>query len=160
MTAFALGGAPPLMGIGGLASTLKGRAGRLFYLTAGLMVLFMGFFNLKVGSGLLLHNFSGERMSAVNLSGAEAEIQEIRTVQSTNGYVPKEQTVKRGVPVRWTIVSKTEFTCSSAIVIPQLGISRNLKLGENVIEFVPTENVDISFSCASGLYDGVIKVVD
>lgn len=45
-------------------------------------------------------------------------------------------------------------------MIPKLNIRKNLKAGENIIEFTPKEAGRLVFSCSMGMYTGVFNVVD
>jgi plastocyanin domain-containing protein len=69
-------------------------------------------------------------------------------------------TVEKGKKVRWVITSTNQFSCASSIVVPKYGISKSLKKGENVIEFVPKETGEIPFSCSMGMYRGKFIVVE
>jgi plastocyanin len=141
-------------------AAVRGLAARRFFAGIGLLVLCVGAYSVwhgaRVATGAL------HRQAPVDLSQAQIqyEAQTIRMEQRGNGYFPSELTVHRGRPVRWVIDSKSEFSCASSIVIPQLGITKDLKRGENVIEFTPTEDMDIGFSCSMGMYNGKIKVID
>jgi uncharacterized protein len=88
------------------------------------------------------------------------EVQEINMVQNAYGYSPASFTVKKGQPVRWIIDSKDSYSCASSILLAKYGINANLKPGENVFEFTPTQAGNLKFSCGMGMYSGVIKVVD
>lgn len=156
MGLFALGTAPGLLGIGGLSSFIKGNKARLFFMTAGLAVVVLGWTNIANGSRLL-----GARGSApISDAVANGPVQEIRITQNANGYVPNVLTVEKGRPVKLIIDSTSAFSCASSIVVPKYGISQGLKPGENVIVFTPTEAGEIPFSCSMGMYRGKIVVTD
>src|SRR3989344_5800486 len=53
MSVFALGTTPGLLGVGGLTSVVKGGAARLFFKTAGVVVIVLALFNLSNGLNLL-----------------------------------------------------------------------------------------------------------
>src|SRR3989344_1409081 len=156
MSLFALGTAPGLLGIGGLASVFKGRRARVFFATAGLAVILFGWFNITNGSQIV---FRGKvnTDSAVTISG---EVQEVRMTQGGLGYSPNQFTVEKGKKVKWIITSTNAFTCASSIVMPKYGIDKSLEKGENVIEFVPTEVGEVPFSCSMGMYRGKFTVVE
>ncbi len=156
MGLFAVGTSAGLLGIGGLTSVFKGHKARLFYMGAGLTVLFLGWFNLANGSRLL----SGSKVSALSPSSASEDAQEIRMTQNGNGYSPKSFTVEKGRPVKWIINSTSSFTCASTLVMPKYGISKSLQPGENIITFTPTALGEIPFSCSMGMYRGKFIVVD
>jgi len=156
MSAFALGTAPGLLGIGGLASVFKGKYARIFFATTGLAVILLGWVNISNGSQLV---FQGKAQSSDTVATSSG-VQEVRMTQGGSGYSPNILTVEKGKKVRWIITSTTQFSCASSIVMPRYGISRNLVKGENVIEFVPTEVGEIPFSCSMGMYRGKFIVVE
>ena len=157
MALFALGTAPGLLGIGGLASIFKGQKAKVFFASTGLAVILLGWFNIANGSQLLWQGKAGSVVPvAVNSAGA----QEVRMTQGSAGYSPNEFTIVKNKPVKWIINSTNQFSCASSIVVPKYGISQYLKKGENIIEFTPTETGQIQFSCSMGMYRGVFNVVD
>jgi len=48
--------------------------------------------------------------------------------------------------------------CAASLVVPSLGIQKNLKKGENIIEFTPTVKGSIPYACSMGMYRGMILV--
>ena len=79
--------------------------------------------------------------------------------QLANGYSPNKFTIKKGIPVKWVITSEEPYSCASSIVISKMGISKKLVKGENIIEFTPTEEGALKFSCSMGMFTGVFNVV-
>ncbi len=156
MGLFALGTAPGLLGIGGLTSIFKGRKARLFFMTAGLAVIFLGWVNITNGSRL----FGGRADSSATATVINQNAQEVRMTQGRTGYTPNIFTVKKGQPVKWIITSATSLTCAAYIVMPKYGISKSLQAGENIITFTPTEVGEIPFSCSMGMYRGKFIVVE
>ncbi len=62
--------------------------------------------------------------------------------------------------MRWLIDAKNANSCSAVIVAPKIGVNQQLSLGENVINFTPTEVGKIYFACSMGMYKGEIEVVE
>lgn len=155
MGLFAVGTAPGLLGVGGLTSVFKGQKARIFFMTAGLAVIILGWFNIANGSQLLS---AGSQNSNIEIT--DGEYQEVRMTQNGSGYDPNTLTVVKGKPVKWIINSVSSFSCAASIVMPKYGISRSLKSGENIIEFTPTEAGEIPFSCSMGMYRGKFIVTD
>ena len=170
MGIFALGTAPGLLGVGGLTSVIKGGFARMFFKTAGVVVILLALFNVSNGLNLLginpkvlgVFTPSASAGSAVRDSNVKLVdgIQEVRMIQSSSGYSPNRFTIKKGTPVRWVITSKDNYSCASSIVSQQLGIRQNLRLGENIINFTPKETGTIRFSCTMGMYAGSFNVID
>ncbi|MEK7131888.1 MAG: cupredoxin domain-containing protein, partial [Patescibacteria group bacterium] len=144
-------------GIGGLTSVFKGRKARVFFMTAGLTVILLGWFNITNGSRLF-----GSRVDTkvVVTAVVDQNAQEIRMTQSRSGYSPNIFTVKKGQQVKWIIKSTTSLHCTAYLVMPKYGISKSLQSGENIITFTPTEIGEIPFSCSMGMYRGKFIVVE
>lgn len=169
MGVFALGTAPGLLGVGGLTSVVKGNTAKLFFKTAGVVVILLALFN--VSNGLNLLGISPKVLGAFTTNATSGSIQdpnvtivngvqEVRMTQDSSGYSPNKFTIKKGTPVRWIVTSKDNYTCAASIVSQQLGIRKGLQLGENVFEFTPTQAGTIRFSCSMGMYTGSFNVVD
>jgi sulfite exporter TauE/SafE/copper chaperone CopZ len=156
MGLFALGTAPGLLSLGGLASIFKGQRARVFFAVTGLAVILLGWFNIANGGQIV---FQGKNNSAAAIIESTG-IQEIKMTQGGSGYSPNEFTVEKGKKVRWIITSTNSFSCASSIVMAKYGIDQSLKKGENIIEFVPTEIGEIPFSCSMGMYRGRFIVVE
>lgn len=163
MSLFALGTAPGLLGIGGLASIFKGSKAKVFFAATGLAVIMLGWYNISNGSQLVFSNKdvtdSDSTLNDINVSDTN-EVQEIRMTQSGSGYNPKEFTVKKGRKVKWIITSTNPYSCASSISMPKYGINQDLTKGENIIEFTPTKTGSIPFSCSMGMYRGIINVTN
>ncbi len=155
MFLFALGTAPGLLGIGGISSLFKGERKRLFFATAGVLVILFGIYNVTNASRII--SIGGNNTNNTLPNG---KTQEIQMTQKSNGYTPNVFTVKKGIPVKWIITSETIFSCASYIVMPKYNISQSLKKGENIITFTPTETGEIPFSCSMGMYTGKFIVVE
>lgn len=162
MGAFALGTAPGLLGIGGVAATAAGWFRRFFFKMAGLVVLALGAFNVENGFALVKlgpdQQAVDEESASVDVSAAAAQI--VRVTQKGNGYFPSQITVKRGKPVRLIMDSQESYSCAVSFAVPKLGIRKTLSPGENVFEFTPEKSGPIPFSCSMGMYRGVINVID
>lgn len=159
MAFFALGTAPGLIGIGWLSSAFKGQKARLFFAVAGLAVILLGGFNIANGSRLIGGIGAGDNNAPAAIAST-AEAQEARMTADYYGYLPRQLTVKKGVPVKWIIDAKTIYTCASQLVMPSMGIQRSLEEGENIIYFTPTKTGTIPFSCSMGMYRGRFVVTD
>ena len=173
MGVFALGTAPGLLGVGGLSSVVKGQSAKMFFKTAGVVVIALSFFNIKNGFNLaggwpdipriiaVLASQPGDTLETVgSAKAAEGGVQEIAMTQGPGGYSPNKFTIQAGVPVRWTITSTDVNTCAASLVSQQIGVRTTLKLGKNVIEFTPKATGTIRFSCSMGMFNGSFNVVD
>lgn len=170
MAAFAVGTAPGLIGIGGLTSIVHGRFAKVFFSTAGVLVIALGVFNLRTGYDVL---FPPTATAGVVITNGQTPptqpgtttipptggTETITMTQDGSGYTPNALTVHAGSHVRWVITSTNAYTCASSIRVPSLGISKQLAPGENVIEFIPQQEGEIPFNCSMGMYRGIIKVL-
>lgn len=173
MGVFAIGTAPGLLGVGGLSSVVKGQSAKMFFKTAGVVVIALSFFNIKNGFNLtggwpdipriiaVLASQPGDTLETVGSAKAtEGGVQEIAMTQGSGGYSPNKFTIQAGVPVRWTITSTDVNTCAASLVSQQIGVRTTLKLGKNVIEFTPKATGTIRFSCSMGMFTGSFTVVE
>ncbi len=164
MSVFALGTAPGLLSIGGLVSVVKGAFAKMFFKFAGLIVIVLSLFNISNGYNLIgwTLSFGGESTISNQASNITLEngVQTIKMTQTAYGYTPNKFVIKKGVPVRWIIDAKDANSCSFGVTVPKLGITKNFKFGENIIEFTPKENGKIKFSCLMGMYPGEFTVVE
>jgi plastocyanin domain-containing protein len=136
----------------------------MFFKFAGLVVIFLSLFNISNGLNLTgwslnLGTQSSTVGQATNVT-TENGVQIAKMTQSSSGYSPKKFIVKKGIPVKWIIDAQDLNSCSSGISLPKFNITKNLKLGENVIEFTPTESGTIKFTCLMGMYPGEFRVVE
>jgi len=157
MALFALGTAPGLLGIGGLTAYVRGKAARLFFMTAGLIVIILGWINISNGSQLLQIAPVNNNLPGV-VTNQESQI--VNMTQNDYGYQPNTFTVEVNRPVKWVVISTNPFSCASLLVMPKYNISKRLSKGENIIEFTPTQTGEIPFSCSMGMYRGKFIVVD
>lgn len=80
---------------------------------------------------------------------------------NNSGYTTDTKTLKIGVPVKLTIISKNVQSCARSFVIPSLNISKLLpSTGTEIIEFTPTELGILTFSCSMGMYTGSFNIVE
>ena len=91
------------------------------------------------------------------ISGDE---QTVTTSFLSDSYTPI--TVQRGIPVRWTILITEENlnSCNNEILIPKYDIDKKLTVGENIVEFTPTETGTFPYSCWMGMIYSRITVVE
>lgn len=158
MALFALGTAPGLLGIGGLASVFKGKKARVFFAATGIAVIILGWVNISNGSQLVFQG--GPQNSVAGAISNSSDVQEVKMTQGGSGYSPSVLTVEKGKKVKWIITSTSQFSCASSIVMPKYRISKNLVKGENIIEFTPIEAGEIPFSCSMGMYRGKFIVIE
>jgi sulfite exporter TauE/SafE/copper chaperone CopZ len=158
MAVFALGTVPGLLVFGGLGTAIRGGMRRVFFSIVAVVLVAFGLWNVQ--NSWHLFGWSGDQGAALTTgSVTPGDVQVIRMTQDADGYHPSAlPELRAGVPVRLIIDSQDTYSCASSFVIPELGIERRLKPGENVIEFTPTRAGKIPFSCSMGMYRGTLEV--
>jgi copper ion binding protein len=156
MAVYALGTVPLMFGFGSALSLLSRERVNSVLRVSGVIVIVLGL--LMVNRGLA--NFIGKRAVSASIAvpavAAQPEatavadqpaFQTVRMAVTSRGYEPNTLYVKRGIPVRWVIEGKELSRCTDEIVLPEYNIRKKLGPGENVIEFTPTREGVIRFSC-------------
>lgn len=98
-----------------------------------------------------LYAISGTKTEnmAKNINGYQV----INLTATNTGYKVDSNTIKLGVPVKLIVESQNLYSCASTFVIPSLNISESLPVnGQKVIEFTPTEEGLLTFSCGMGMF--------
>lgn len=160
---FALGTIPSLLILGITASWTKNNKMVVFQKVAGMLVVLFAIFTLQ--SGLALRGVSTDVLSARDMRKTENENnisnqivvgeQQVVEMRVTNsGFVPNTLKIKKGVPVKWVVKGDQLSGCTNKIIVPSLKISKPLRAGDNIIEFLPTKTGTIPFSCWMGMVKG------
>ncbi|MFA7253249.1 MAG: sulfite exporter TauE/SafE family protein [Patescibacteria group bacterium] len=167
MGIFAVGTAPGLLGLGGLASVVKGAFAKKFFKFVGLLVIFLAFFNISNGYNLTgwKNIFAGsdkQELSTYNDPNVTQKdgYQIVKMSQISSGYKPNKFTIYKDIPVKWQIDSKEDRSCAASLSVSKLKIRKALNLGMNEIQFTPTELGEIKFSCSMGMYSGKFIVTE
>jgi hypothetical protein len=173
---FALGTLPVMLGFGYLATYLSGKMTQKILKASGVIVIILGI--VMVNRGLALTGSGYDFNSIVQSVGADDitgnvvgsvdsnvpllnnGYQEIRMEVNRYGWEPDKFVLKKGVPVKWIINGEEINGCNNAIQAPKLGLNFNIKQGEQIIEFTPTEEGTISWSCWMGMIPGTFIVKD
>ncbi len=160
MFVFAIGTVPLMLGFGLLGGRLNKRAARPMRIASGVLVLIMAMAMLTNGASLMGLNLRVFGTQSAEASASEGAVQQIRSELDWRGY--PDITVKKGVPVRWTIHAEARklTSCNSEIVIPALGMRIPLSEGDNLIEFTAEEAGVIPYTCWMGMLHGSITVTE
>jgi sulfite exporter TauE/SafE/copper chaperone CopZ len=166
--AFGLGTLPVMFGFGAFASHVSKSMTQNILKFSGVIVLVLGVIMLNrglalTGTGLDANSLLAS-VSAVPVSGnmiangTQGAYQEIHMDVLSSGWSPDKFVLKKGVPVKWIINGKELTSCNNAIEVPKLGLSFKIKPGLQTIEFTPTEDGVISWSCWMGMIPGTFVV--
>lgn len=171
MLVFALGTLPALLSLGVISSFAKGAFQRHFLKFAGALVVMLGIFNVR--NGLTLAGVNVRVPGGVADGGAQAaalpddpnvtfdgQQQVVKMDVVAFRYQPNHFTIRQNVPVRWEINGVNPYGCQSVLLVPALGITRFINLGQNLpIEFTPSAAGELLFHCSMGMYRGSFTVV-
>ncbi|MDD5415659.1 MAG: sulfite exporter TauE/SafE family protein [Candidatus Daviesbacteria bacterium] len=161
LIAFVLGISPIFFGLGYITAKLSDNFRQTFFKIAAFIIIFVGLATINNTLGA-----AGFPIITIDLGGRELQTRNIAASQeyqiqiSGSGYSPNYLKVKKGLPVKITLISNNTYGCALAFRIPSLGISKNLKPTDSqTFEFTPTEIGQITFSCSMGMYRGIIEVI-
>jgi len=165
---FALGTLPVLLSFGFLTSFISNKMTHKILKLSGAVVIILGL--IMVNRGLALTGAGFDFNSVVSSASSdvktepgsiikmEGNYQVIHMNVTSKGWEPYKFVLKKGVPVKWIIDGQQLNGCNNAIVVPKLGLSFDIKPGEQVIEFTPTEEGTIPWSCWMGMIQGTFIV--
>ncbi|WKZ25489.1 MAG: sulfite exporter TauE/SafE family protein [bacterium] len=100
-----------------------------------------------------------------NIQNGEVKIvdgyQIVEITATNSGYKANTKNLKAGIPVKLKISTKNVQSCARSFIIPSLGVNTLLPVsGEELIEFTPTEEGLLNFSCGMGMYTGSFNITE
>ncbi|HLE06811.1 MAG TPA: sulfite exporter TauE/SafE family protein [Candidatus Nanoarchaeia archaeon] len=164
---FGLGTLPVMMGFGYLTKVISNKTTHNIIKASGALMIILGL--LMINYGLTL---SGTGLDVNTLTTVNSILTDATTIEMQDGYqiiqmevnrygwAPDKFVLKTGVPVKWIINGVEITSCNNAIQVPKLGLNFDIKKGEQVIEFTPTEKGIIPWSCWMGMIPGIFVVTD
>jgi sulfite exporter TauE/SafE/copper chaperone CopZ len=165
MFLFSVGTVPLMFAFGALSSLLSKKFTHKMMSVSAVLVVILGVFMFNQGVGLSGINFSinssaNSKVKAENIARIKDGVQIVTTGLNSGRY--ESITVQKGIPVIWTIQAvKGDINgCNNSIVVPKYELQKDLNIGDNVIEFTPTESGVIPYSCWMGMIRSKITVVD
>lgn len=163
MALFALGAAPPLIGVG-MAARAGSKHSKRFTAVAGVLIATLGLFSAQ--NGLALLGFTSDAIASPVHGEATSKIVTDETgtqliqmeVSDYGTYEPNVFTVKAGVPVRWQVQGSDSMGCLSSFIYREGGVRTAFKPGLNEIRFTPKKPGRFPFSCSMGMARGTMIV--
>ena len=162
LSVFALGTMPVLFALGATASWARFEKMTFVNKAAGIIVILFAVYTLN--SGFAIKKLANtERIKANvganvvenNSQSAPGEVfQKVEMKITNRGFEPNVLKVKNNIPVKFSIDGDGATGCTNKIVIPDLGVAKDIKKGENMIEFTPAKVGPITFSCWMGMVRG------
>ncbi|MBN2393176.1 MAG: sulfite exporter TauE/SafE family protein [Anaerolineae bacterium] len=170
MAAFTLGSSIVFFGVVYLATRLGSLLERNFARAVAVVLLILGLISVDSGLNLMGSPFSFARLTQTATASAtqttvipvteEAVVAEnVLTITTlNNGYTPATLHARANVPTRLTFVTDNVFSCSRALVIPELRVQQLLTdTGDVTIEVPPQPAGKVlRYSCSMGMYTGQI----
>lgn len=166
MFLFSLGTVPLMFAFGAFSSILSSKFTKNMMRTSALLVIILGVVMGNRGFSLAGINIADMILAPLGINLAQdnkianADIKDGYQTVTTKLESGKYQPIKvyAGVPLKWTIVVEegTLNGCNNEIIIPSYGKQQKLKLGENLIEFTPTQAGTITYTCWMGMISSTI----
>lgn len=170
MFMFSLGTVPLLLGFGVLGTVLTSKHTKGMMKVSAVLVMVLGLIMLNRGfaiTGIKINPFmivnQSDENAQINTQENEQtldlDVQKVSTILESRRYEPI--TIQKGIPVEWTIVANESNLngCNNVIIIPEYNIQKELVVGNNIIEFTPTESGEFGYSCWMGMIRSSITVV-
>ncbi|MCX6791468.1 MAG: sulfite exporter TauE/SafE family protein [Candidatus Gottesmanbacteria bacterium] len=165
--AFILGTSPVFFVLGATVVELLQK--KVFSYAAAAIIAVFAVISINGGLGLTgspytLQNYyraaTGE-VGTGNSASVIGGVQDVSITVRSNGYTASATTIKRGVPVRLTLVTDNTQGCVRAFTIPEFNISKVLPVtGTETLEFTPQKTGRLAYSCSMGMYTGAFTVED
>ncbi len=167
MLVFSLGTVPLMFGLGAMSSLLSAKFTKRIMKVSAVLVIFLGIIMLNRGLNLGGINAlaaasslsSSTSASSGNVAQIAGNVQTITTTMDSGRYTAI--VVQKGIPVKWTITAQPGDLngCNNPVTIPKFNIEKKLLPGDNLIEFTPAEEGNITYTCWMGMISSNIKVV-
>lgn len=161
MFLFGLGTVPLMLVTGIVFSSMKGKTKILINKVASVLILVLSLIMLNRGLlslniDLFKNNNYGDYVKTTIKDG----YQEIEFDLDYDNY--KDIIVQKDIPVKIIInASKDKLTgCNNEIIINKYNVKKKLEVGVNVIEFTPSKEEVISYTCWMDMIKNNIKVID
>lgn len=161
MLLFGLGTVPLMLFTGVIFSSMKGKTKILINKIASVLILVLSL--IMLNRGLLSLNidlFKNNNYDDYVKTAIKNGYQEIVFDLDYDNY--KDIIVQKDIPVKIIInVSKDKLTgCNNEIIINKYNVKKKLEVGVNVIEFTPSKEETISYTCWMDMIKNNIKVID
>ncbi len=162
MFMFGIGTVPLMFFTGFLVNVLNSKWKVIINKIASVLILLLSFVMISRGISTLgfnvnsIFNNYGDYTASVIKDG----YQEVNIDLSYSSY--DDIIVQKGIKVKLIInVSKEYLTgCNNEVVISEYSIKKHLKVGKNIIWFMPNETGEYTMNCWMNMINNSIKVVD
>jgi len=168
MASFTLGSSVVFFVVVYLATRMGALLEKNFARAVAVVLLILGLVSVDSGLNLMGSPVSFARLTQAASAPSEAPLaqavtstdgeNEVRITVLNNGYTPASISARADVPTRLIFVSDEVYSCSRALVIPELRVEQILPAtGEVTIEVPPQPAGKVlRYSCSMGMYSGQI----
>lgn len=162
MFLFGLGTIPLMLFTGVILNLVKGKGKIIINKIASVLILILsivmlnrGLLSLNIDILKIFNNYDKFTASTI-----KDDYQLIEFDLSYDDY--EDIILQKDIPVKMIIyVDKKYLTgCNNELVINEFGIKKELKEGENIIEFTPIKEETITYTCWMNMIKNTIKVID
>lgn len=162
MFLFCLGTIPLMLGVGIVFNIVKSKKRIILNKIASVLILLLSIGMLFRGLSTIGINFNFVFNNYENYTVATIynDYQEVQINLSYGSY--DDIVVQKGKKVRLIINVQEKYLtgCNNVVMINEFNIKQELKVGENVIEFIPNKVGTYSMSCWMNMITNNIKVID
>ena len=157
---FSIGTVPLMFGFGAMSSLISRKFNHKMIKASAILVVILGVMMAGRGFNLSGMNIAFANSSTGSIAKIENGVQLVTTEMKSGNYAPI--VVEKGIPVKWTIkADESELNgCNNPVTIPKYNIVKELVPGDNIIEFTPNEEGNITYTCWMGMISSNIKVVN
>lgn len=162
MFLFGLGTVPLMLFTGVILNMVKGKGKIIINKVSSVLILLLsivmlnrGLLSLNIDVLKILNNYDNFTASILK--------DDYQVVEFDLSYDDYEDIIlQKNIPVKMIInVDKKYLTgCNNELIIEEFGIKYELKVGENIIEFTPTKEETITYTCWMYMIKNTIKVID
>lgn len=162
MFLFGIGTVPLMLFVGVIFGVLKGKWKIFLNKIAAILILVLSL--IMLNRALLTLNIDFDKTFKDYGNFTKSEIMDnYQTVEFDLNYSNyKDIILQKGIPTKIIIhVDKSHLTgCNNEIVMNDFDISKKLEVGDNIIEFTPTEEGTYTYTCWMNMIKNNIKVID
>ena len=162
MFLFCLGTLPLMLSVGIIFNTVKGKKRIMLNKIASTLILILSLGMLFRGISALGINFNSlfDNYDNYTASTIYKDYQEVKINLSYDNY--GDIVVLKGKKVRLIINVENKYLtgCNNIVMINEFNIKKELKVGENIIEFTPNKVGTYSMNCWMNMITNNIKVID
>lgn len=104
-------------------------------------------------------NSNTNQNTNTNQVNTNSQVQTAKLIVNRRGnYEVIPNTLKKDVPVRMEVDLNSVYGCARSVVIPAFNVFKNVRQGDNIIEFIPTKEGRIRIQCSMNMYVGYFDV--